>query len=93
MKPLEYKQPRVKISCVVLKQIFKYLFSIHGLKVTLKCAKSKDLYQVFVSNFRKNTYAEIYIPEDIYMERDHPSISQTKYNRLSESILSEKARE
>ena len=95
VKPLKYKQPRVKISCVVLKQIFKYLFSIHGLKVTLKCAKSKekDLYQVYVSNFRKNTYAEIYIPEDIYMETDHPSISETKYNVLSERIISEQARE
>lgn len=95
VKPLEYKKPRVKISCVVLKQIFKYLFSIHGLKVTLDCAKSpngEDLYQVFVSNIRKNTYEEIYIPQDIYMERTSPSISRNIYNRLTESIVSDRAR-
>jgi hypothetical protein len=73
----------------------KYLFSIHGLKVTLDCAKSpngKDLYQVFVSNIRKNTYEEIYIPQDIYMKRTSPSISRAKYNRLTENIVSHRAR-
>lgn len=92
VNPLKYKQPRVKISVDVLKQVFKYLFSIHGLKVTIKSKKEGDLYKVYVSNIRKNTYTEIYIPGDDVFGQRGPYITQHKYNRLSEDIISEVAK-
>jgi hypothetical protein len=86
-KPLKYTVPRIELNCNTVKDLYKSLLSVHGLKGSIKVTKKGDNFITKVTNLKKNTYEEIYIPFDDFTGRNLRSFTKGKYDRLSEGIL------
>jgi len=87
-KPLKYTVPRIELNCNTVKDLYKSLLSVHGLKGSIKVTKIGDNFITKVTNFKKNTYDDIYIPFDHFAGRNIPSFTEGKCDRLSQGILS-----